>query len=104
MSKWFDLSSEINPQSIGSAVGSTSSNIGFDLSNVNWDWVKGAGSLLGGAGAIYNAYNTNKQYKIANNLYAEERQRQIDKENKAQKSLDDAVALSFGKKEDIQNG
>lgn len=67
------------------------------------DWLQGAGSLVGGLATIYAARESAKEVKNRNDLYEEERQRNIKKEDTAQMNLNAATSSVYGynkKKED----
>ena len=59
-------------------------------------WLTGAGTLIGGLGTVYSAYNTNKQYKFANNLALQDRAIAMKKDKEAQFNLDTAVKNVYG--------
>ena len=42
-----------------------------------FEWLQGAGTLIGGLGTVYSAHNQNKQYDKMNNLYEADRNRAI---------------------------
>lgn len=75
-------------------------DLGFELPDIDWDWVKGAGSLLGGVGSIYNAYSTNKNYEKMNDLYAQDRARNIARQEKAEDNISDGITAGFKLDED----
>lgn len=59
-------------------------------------WLQGAGTLVGGLGQVYGAYNQNKQYDKMNKLYEQDRNRAIKKEDMAQLNLDTAINDVYG--------
>lgn len=75
-------------------------DLGFELPDVDWDWVKGAGTLLGGVGSIYNAYSTNKNTEKMNDLYAKNQARNITRQESAEDNLEDGIIAGFNLDED----
>lgn len=81
-----------------------------------FEWLQGAGTLIGGLGQVYGAYNqnkqsakqlemmnkqndiVNKQYDKMNKLYEEDRNRSIKKEEQTQLNLDTAIENVYGTK------
>lgn len=75
-----------------------------------WSWlnknaksVQAVGTVLGGLGTTYSAYAQQKSMNEANKLNASLLKRQINKEDRAQRALEDGFNLSlFGKKDETQ--
>lgn len=63
-----------------------------------FEWLQGAGTLIGGLGTVYSAHNQNKQYDKMNNLYEADRNRAIKKEDQTQLNLDTAIENVYGTK------
>ena len=70
---------------------------------IDWTAIGNIGTLLGGAGEAYAAYEGIKQQKEANNFMKEQYNRQIQKEATAQKSLDLGFDSVFGTKKKRNN-
>ena len=68
-----------------------------------FEWLQGAGTLIGGLGTVYSAYNQNKQYDKMNNLYEEDRLRATKKEDQTQANLDTAIDNVYGTKKKDNN-
>jgi hypothetical protein len=69
------------------------------------NWMVGAGTLIGGLGQAYGAYYSAKAQEKANDLKEKQytldkqvAQRNIDKENKAQFALDNAMSSVYNTK------
>ena len=61
-----------------------------------FEWISGAGQLIGGVGQAYGAI---QQSKMANKMYDLQKSsydRNVNKENKAQANLDAAVSNIYG--------
>lgn len=63
---------------------------------MDFGWLQGAGSLVGGLGQVYGAYSQNKQYDKMNKMYEEDRNRAIKKEDATQLNLDTALESVYG--------
>lgn len=62
-----------------------------------FEWISGAGQLIGGIGQAYGAY---EQSKMANKMYDLQKSsydRNVDKEDQAQANLDSAISSVYGK-------
>lgn len=70
---------------------------------MDFGWLQGAGTLVGGLGTVYSAYNQNKQYDKMNDLYAADRNRAIQKEDQTQLNLDTAIENVYGTKKKNNN-
>lgn len=63
---------------------------------MDFGWLQGAGSLVGGLGQVYGAYSQNKQYDKMNKMYEEDRNRAIKKDDSTQLALDTAIEDVYG--------
>ena len=70
---------------------------------MDFSWLQGAGTLIGGLGTVYSAHNQNKQFDKMNKLYEEDRNRAIQKEDQTQLSLDTAIDNVYGTKKKTNN-
>lgn len=63
-----------------------------------WEWLQGAGTLVGGLGQVYAAHSQDKQFDKMNKYYEEDRNRAIKKEDQTQLNLDNAIENVYGTK------
>ncbi len=68
-----------------------------------FEYLQGAGTLIGGLGTVYSAYNQNKQFDKMNKLYEQDRNRAIQKEDQTQLNLDTAIENVYGTKKKTNN-
>jgi hypothetical protein len=65
------------------------------------DWMKGAGTLIGGLGSVWSGLEQAKAFKKMNNINTDMYNRIKDKEDRAQLSLDTAVNNVYGAKMEV---
>lgn len=70
---------------------------------MDFGWLKGAGTLIGGLGTVYGAHNQNEQFKKMNKMYEEDRLRATKKEDQTQANLDTAIDNVYGTKKKDNN-
>lgn len=67
-----------------------------------WEWLRGAGTLIGGLGTAYGAIESGRMNKKLYNLQKSAYDRNIKKENKAQMELEKGFNSVYGKKKKKQ--